>query len=147
MYLGSYELVPQKVDDVELYGPVEYWPMTAQEKCDLGYDCGPGKFGAHFVPDCLYFLNVKAACQIHDHMYRTGKTQFDKWVADVTFLTNMNDIIEQKSWPVIKQIRRYRAMTYFAAVRDGGDSSFWNGKTHPHPNPLPEGEGVYKETA
>jgi len=131
MILGSYELMPQDVDGVQLYAPVDYWPLSEQAKKDLNYDCGPGKFGAIFVPSTMWFLNVKAACQIHDHMYREGKTKFDKWVADVTFLTNLNDIIEAKSWPVIREMRRYRAMSYFSAVRDGGDSSFWHNKQRP----------------
>jgi hypothetical protein len=132
MTLGSYDLSPRLVDDVELFAPVKYWDLDEACKAARGYDCGPGKFGAHFVPDTMWGLNVKAACQIHDHMYATGQTQFDKWVADVTFLTNLNDIIEAKSWPVVKEFRRYRAMSYFSAVRDGGNSSFWKGKEKPN---------------
>lgn len=82
----------------------------------------------------MLFLDVWICCAIHDWMYRDVKacSRHDKEVADQLLLTNLTTWISEKSWPVAKQIRMYRAMSYFNAVNDGGDSAFWdNGKINP----------------
>ena len=79
----------------------------------------------------MWGLSVWWPCGVHDHMYRDRKATNleDKWVADVVMLTNLNDWIEGKTkLAALRPLRRYRAMTYFSAVRDGGKKSFFEGK-------------------
>lgn len=87
--------------------------------------------GDKVVPDTMWGLCVWYPCAIHDHMYRNkmARTLYDKWVADVVLLTNLSYWIEAKTNSrIVRAARRYRAMTYFQAVRDGGKKSFFNGK-------------------
>jgi len=89
--------------------------------------CGPGKFGDALVPDTMYGLSIKLACAIHDYEYYIGKTNEDKRIADLNFLGNMMIIINKKtSTPWMKLLRYHRAMTYYTAVAEGGDSFFKN---------------------
>jgi|WetSurMetagenome_2_1015567.scaffolds.fasta_scaffold660706_2 hypothetical protein len=129
--IGSFDLSPFIVDSVELYAPEEFWDLPDECKKKLGWNCGPGKFGGKVIPNTVWGLSIKIACEIHDCMYFLGKTQYDKWISDVTFLTNMNDMVESGTM-ILRAIRRYRVMTYFSAVRDCGDSSFWKGKVRPN---------------
>ena len=124
--LGSYTFIAQVQNGVLLFAPEEYWKLTDQDKKDMG--CGPGKWGDYLVPDTMYGLNVKAACSIHDICYSLGKTDEDKVISDVLLFMNTLAIIEGKSWPVIREIRCYRAMTYYLAVSEGGEHAFWEGK-------------------
>jgi hypothetical protein len=123
--LGSYVFIAHVLDGVLLFAPEEFWGLAGWEK-DLG--CGPGKFGDYAVPDTMLGLNVKSSCAIHDVCYALGKTDEDKVIADILFLMNALAIINAKSWPVIREARSYRAMTYYLAVSEGGESAFWKGK-------------------
>lgn len=128
--LGSYYLQGLNVNGVRLFAPAIYWQLSENEKFARGYDCGPGKMGAHFVPNTLWGLNIREACRIHDCMYALGLDKNDKWLSDVVFLTNMNTFIESGA-KILRGIRRYRAMSYFSMVRDFGGSSFWPNKKKP----------------
>ena len=56
----------------------------------------------------------------------------DKHIADEILQLNLTEWIWAKSWPVIRDVRLYRAATYVNAVHDWGDSSFWcDGKSKP----------------
>lgn len=128
---GNYELEPETVEGVKLYAKRGFWAWTKEELKERGYGCGPGSIGNKIIPDTFWGLNVWWCCAIHDHMYRYkhAVTKTDKWVADVVLLTNLNDWIEAKTnWEWLKVLRRHRAMTYFSAVRDAGNKSFFSGK-------------------
>ena len=43
----------------------------------------------------------------------------------------MISIVRTKSWPVLREIRCYDALTYYLAVAEAGNSSFWKGKNKP----------------
>jgi hypothetical protein len=139
MDCGSYNLVRREVKGVWLEAPKEFWDylrVHGEEGLRKeGYGCGPGKgIGDWLVPDRMWFLCVWICCTIHDWMYRDKKacSERDKEVADQILLANLTEWIDCKSWPVIKQIRMYRAMSYYNAVNSAGDSSFWcDGKVKP----------------
>lgn len=131
IFLGSYALEARNVEGVSLFAPQDFWFLRIKEMKHRGYGCGPGGLGDKLIPDSMYFLCVWWPCAIHDHMYRDKEatTLYDKWAADVVLLTNLNDWIEAKTkLSIVRAARRYRAMTYFQAVRDGGKKSFFQGK-------------------
>lgn len=132
---GSYNFVTKTVKGVELTAPAEFWAAYDEEKMRrAGYGCGPGGLGDWLVPDTFWGLCVWVCCAIHDWMYRDKKACLarDKEVADQTLLLNLTEWIGHKSWPVVRELRMYRAMSYYNAVNDGGDSSFWaDGKIKP----------------
>ena len=112
----------------QLYAPTEYWNLSAKDKARLCNGCGTKGLGGLLVPDTLYGLSIESACNIHDYQYHRGSTIEDKHEADRTFLNNMIRIIEAKSGILLRWIRRYRAMSYYTAVRDFGGPAFWSKK-------------------
>ncbi|MBA1447074.1 MAG: DUF1353 domain-containing protein [Chromatiales bacterium] len=115
-----------------LYAPDSYYLASDTERALVCNGCGSKGLGGFLVPDTLYGLSVTDACQIHDWMYHAGENVNDKDEADRVFLNNMIRIIDaaSSSGPV-RWMRRYRAMSYFAAVRDFGGSAYWLEKNAP----------------
>lgn len=86
-----------------------------QEHCNA---CGTKGLGGWVVPNTLWGLDISLACDIHDWDYAFGTA---REAADNYFLTNMLRIIEaQNSGWVLNLLRRHRALTYYAVVRDLG---------------------------
>lgn len=80
-----------------------------------------------FVPNTLYGLSVKEACDIHDYCYAVGTTGASKEAADEMFLVNMLTLIQEGScW--LRWLRERRAFKYYYAVKLFGYSAFWNNK-------------------
>lgn len=139
MDTGSYTLVTRKIKGADITAPAEFWKyfdLMGEERLRKdGYGCGPGGgIGDWLVPDSMWFLCVWICCAIHDWMYRDkgACTVRDKEISDETLLINLTEWIDARSWPVIREIRMYRAMSYYNAVNDGGDGSFWSdGKKKP----------------
>lgn len=115
----------------QLFAPAAYWELTTEQRTFLTNGCGTKRLG-FLVPNTAYGLSIKEACNIHDFMYRDGKTILDKESADRTFLNNMLRIIDgETSCQLLKTLRRYRVMSYYSAVRDFGGPAFWSGKNKP----------------
>jgi hypothetical protein len=112
-------------DGVPLVAPVEYWQMPEEERNLIAGGCGPGGFGDALVPDTLWGLSVRAACEIHDWMYHFGESIDDKRLADRLFLDNMVSIIctKTKNW-ILRKLRLQRAWAYYQAVAKFGGPSF-----------------------
>ena len=64
----------------KIYAPITYWELSPEEKKEICNGCG-AKDGLK-VPDTFWGLNMEEACNIHDYMYSTGKTHYDKLFAD-----------------------------------------------------------------
>lgn len=120
-----------------LYAPTSYWRLTPAAKAEICNGCG-GKNGRR-VPGTIWGLEITEACNIHDYMYHVGRTEQDRAEADRAFLNNMLRIIEADSikFSFLKQLRSYRAITYYRAVRDFGGPSFWNDKNAPGEMQIP----------
>ena len=115
--------------DVKLFAPESYYSDPRVEEIVGG--CGPGKgFGDWIVPDRIWGVSIVEACKRHDWMYFIGMTKEDKEEADRVFLNNMLRIIDDyDGWSrFFNGFRRYRAVTYYNAVRDFGGPAFWNEK-------------------
>jgi ABC-type uncharacterized transport system fused permease/ATPase subunit len=71
-------------------------------------------------------VNIKLACQIHDHEYDVGVTEIDKRIADENFLFNMYRLIDRKTKiKVLKVFRQNKAQDYHEMVVAFGRRSFW----------------------
>jgi hypothetical protein len=114
-----------------LYAPDWYW-LLPQEEREKGR-CGAGEgLGEKLVPETIYFLSIRGACQIHDKMYWKGKTSKDKQEADRVFLNNILRIIDANtSNSLLKWLRRRRAYKYYEAVANFGGAAFWKDKNKP----------------
>ena len=113
----------------ELFAPPSYWALTPRQRADICNGCGTKGIVGHIIPDSLYGLSIKEACNIHDYMYRTGSTIEDKWEADRVFLNNMLRLVDDGSdnW-FTRWVRSRAAVKYYYAVRDCGGPAFWQGK-------------------
>ena len=112
---------------VEMYAPEGYWKASLNEREAICNGCGTAGWKGKLVPDSIWGLSVVVACHIHDWMYHFGSTENDRKEADRVFLNNMLRIINQKGgW--LASLRRYRAMTYYNAVRNYGGPAFWANK-------------------
>jgi len=92
--------------------------------------CGPGGLGDYLVPDTMWGLSVKRACEIHDWEYKYGKTLQDKINADNNLRDNLVRLIKaQDSWGWLENLRLRRAQTYYEMVKNFGGPSFWKDKS------------------
>lgn len=134
-----WELEVREVKGVPLLAPWEYWALDDRAKGALGLGgCGPGGIGDFLVPDTVWGLSIRPACEIHDYMYADGRTWDDKRLADKVFLANMVSIVRAKTDnAVLRWLRLQRVRTYYRAVRDFGAISF-HGR-----EPLPGSEGDF----
>lgn len=109
-----------------LYAPLSYWNATAKQKAEVCNGCGAK--GGIKVPNTFYGLCIKEACNIHDWMYKEGRTLADKMFADAMFRTNMSSIIDAKSNSFMAKLRHLRASKYYIAVVEWGDDAYWVNK-------------------
>ena len=115
--------------NVMLYAPPQYWRLSRKVRDKLLNGCGPAGMLNWLVPDTVYGLSIKAACNIHDFMYMTGVTEEHRREADRVFLNNMIRIIDaHTSNNVLKRLRYRRAKTYYAFVDNYGGPWFWKDK-------------------
>lgn len=113
---------------VRLYAPASYWDLSPIIKAKLCNGCGSKGFGWS-IPDTMYGLRITEACNIHDFMYKVGKTTQDKESADRTFLHNLLRIIEAKTKNrMLRFLRGRRAYAYYLAVKTFGGPCFWADK-------------------
>lgn len=121
-----WELEVREVKGVPLLAPWEYWTLDEEKKEELELGgCGPGGIGDFLVPDTVWGLSIRPACEIHDYMYADGRTWDDKRLADKVFLANMSSIIKARTRSrLLLHLRLLRARTYYRAVRDFGALSF-----------------------
>lgn len=126
---------PPEIIRPKIYAPTAYWELSPEEKKEICNGCG-AKNGLK-VPDTFWGLNIEEACNIHDYMYSTGKTAYDKLFADAMFRLNLTVIIDAKETfkdKLFSILRHYRAGTYYIAVAKYGNDSFWKDKERLSPD-------------
>lgn len=114
---------------VDLITSQSYLDATPEQRKPVVNGCGPQGFWGRFVPNTIWFMNIKESCKRHDWDYEKGETEEDKIIADDTFLKNMEIQIDNAGgfgW--LKRLRRRRAKFYYHKVVESGDSSFWRNK-------------------
>jgi hypothetical protein len=121
-------LTPDPDAGSPLVAPATYWTASRARKAAICNGCG-AKHGIsrYFIPNSLWGLSVRPACDIHDWMYFQGISPADREYADLTFLRNLLSLVEQGHGPLAKALRlprRLRALSYYGAVRDFGAAAF-----------------------
>ena len=131
---------------VKLWCPESYKRATAEERKRKCNGCGTKGLGGILVPDTMYGLNIKEACDIHDWMYAEGNTITHKNTADRVFRNNLLRIINARPHGrgIISFLRRRRARAYYKAVKHFGGPAFWSaGKLGQQTEVIPE-ENTYE---
>lgn len=116
-YDGVRLIVP---DDPRFFWPVQ--PPTEFPSC-----CGAGEgWKEKLVPDTIFGVCISPVCWIHDRMYEFSKPLLsDFYQANDVFLVNMVRLLRAKSSSsVLRYFRNNRAMTYYEAVEEFGESAF-----------------------
>lgn len=108
--------------------------LVGEEKFDLFRTFRPGvdyvgPEGANWKPpQTIYGVDVRPAAWVHDELYRIGGCEEDRERADIIFHTLMLQLIEDHHfswWQVgFRFLARYRATSYYEAVRIGGAEHF-----------------------
>jgi len=115
-----------------LFAPPSYRAASKEVRAIAVNGCGTGGWKGFLVPETMWGLDIREACNIHDWMYLAGETIADKDEADRVFLNNLLRLIESGSrWEWLAALRRRRALKYYEAVRVFGGPAFWNGKNPP----------------
>lgn len=105
-----------------------YYTLSAYEKQRICNGAGAaGDWRSKWIPNTMWGLDCRPAFDIHDYGYYIGVTQQDKERNDTLMLINLLKLIDQHGG-VFSWVRRYRAITYYSAVREHGDEAFWAGK-------------------
>ncbi len=110
-----------------LYAPRSYAEAPDIIRRIVVNGCGVGGWKGKLVPDTVWGLSIREACNIHDWMYHEGETIAHKEEADRTFLNNMLRLIDRGAW-WLRRARRNRAYAYYLAVAKFGGPAFWNEK-------------------
>jgi hypothetical protein len=106
----------------------KYPDLTPEQKAEICNGMGAetswwNRIIKWLIPDHFFGLDMTECGNIHDHMYHTGGSLWDKIVADLVFLFNM-------CWRIHFAGKKYRFLRYFMATRYflavlwGGKSSF-----------------------
>lgn len=113
---------------IALFEPISFTKASCAQKAKVCNGCGSAKAKFDFVPDTIYGLKIKGACDRHDWMYHVGTKLEDKDEADRVFLNNMLRLIETRTNRFMKLLRRRRALKYYEAVVVFGGPAYWKGK-------------------
>lgn len=114
-----------------LDAPQSYLDALPEVVAQVVNGCGPGGWKFDLIPDTIWGLSIKEACNIHDWAYTTGMTIDDKYAADNQFLHNCLALVANAKgfWAtMLRPMRRMRAKEYYEAVHLCGDGPFWAGK-------------------
>ncbi|KAF0235072.1 MAG: hypothetical protein FD177_231 [Desulfovibrionaceae bacterium] len=119
---------------VPLIAPPEFYALTPEQKADICNGCGAR--GSHVpVPDTIWGLDIREACNIHDYNYGEGR---DKNRSDAVFIVNivLLAVYAFLEWPMwarwaafpLLVLRVLRAITYGMAVITFGGAAFGRAK-------------------
>jgi hypothetical protein len=90
-----------------LVAPESFWNATAAKRAEVCNGCGAKSgISKYLVPNHMWGLAVKPACNIHDWMYSEGRSEADREAADLRFLCNLLALIEHSH----QECRCHRAL-------------------------------------
>ncbi len=117
------------VESITLIVPeflVEWWPHHLPLDRFPSF-CGAGTgVGDVIVPEKNWGLSMSPACFVHDICWPIAQpTWADFHQSNSMFMHNCQALVEARSRFPLKQLRMYRAVTYFNAVDTLGETFFW----------------------
>lgn len=127
LHCESDPLFIQEIGSYLLKAPQSFWLASEEERSMFTGGCGPGGAGDYLVPDTIWFLNIKLACQIHDWTYFVWNTDAGFALSNHLFQWNINEIIKQTGGNIfLQKLRGRRGRKYVWAVTKFGESSFFD---------------------
>jgi len=124
------------INNITLFADPECWEFMEKYPDEFDkFGCGAGKFWDRLIPDTVWFLSIKPACQIHDWYYRFyfdslyGNAKETRKTIDGIFYDNMVCIVNAKTnFEFIKRLRMRRVKIYYTTVRLFGAIAFNNAR-------------------
>ena len=115
---------------LKLFADTKCWDFQRAYPDEFAsYGCGPGGIGDLLVPDTVYGLSIKPACQVHDWDNRHAKQASKKHrkSCDKRFKKNMFIIVDYNTsgW-LLRRLRFTRCRTYYHMVRLFGGPAYWD---------------------
>jgi hypothetical protein len=106
-----------------------YYELTPEKKAKICNGAGAaGDWRSAFIPNTIFGLDCTEVFNIHDYAYFLGVNLEDKYRADRAMLQNLLILIDNSCWPIFRWLRRLRAIDYYTAVVEFGNSAFFKGK-------------------
>jgi hypothetical protein len=115
-------------DGILLHIPIEFITATEEQRNAVVNGCGNDKWKS-FVPDSLFGIKIKLACDIHDWMYffsDVKETEREK--ADRIFHENLRRIVKAKGKWYNRHLAYLLVEVYYIAVKRLGSEAFWENK-------------------
>lgn len=115
-----------------LAAPPAFWTCPPEVKKACCNGAGPKGLVGWFVPDRIYGVSITEAANIHDWMYTWAELDVDKEIADLTFLCNCIEIINECTTSIsvlrfiMLHLRHRVCIDYYEAVEELGVSAFKN---------------------
>lgn len=111
-----------------LYIPGSFRNASLEKIGRVCNGCGPGNWKFDIVPDQIWGVNIKFACNIHDWMYHIGGSKKQRKFADRMFLHNIKYLLSindsNLEW-CQKTFGGFRAwLLYYGFVRLRGHKHF-----------------------
>lgn len=106
-----------------VYAPNSYWEASEEQRAKVCNGCGAK--GGTKVPNTMWGLNIKQACNIHDWMFENGATLADFYFSNAVFIMNLALIIVENGSKWLAPLRLARATKYFLAVQELGQDAYW----------------------
>ena len=113
-----------------LFVPTSYDRATIAQRKEVCNGCGSAQAKFDFVPDNIWGMSITPACDAHDWGYYVGKTWRDKFIHDICFLNNML-VLTIRHGGRLRWLRYMRAIKYWIAVHEKGDTAYWASKIRP----------------
>lgn len=119
-----------------LSAPLSWWEAVGASSKSVGAvnGCGPGELGSLLVPDTLWGLSIKPACDIHDWCFAVWYDQEGFGLANNLFNANMQRIVldgyseSSQGWLArcLLKLRLLRANKYRWAVKHLGAAFYFD---------------------
>ena len=111
--------------NITYYIPQSYYEASPEEIAKVCNGCGPGAWKFDFIPDFIWGVSIKFACDIHDWMYHIGGTKKDRRFADKMFLWNIEFCLLMGTKFPFTTLGNFRAwLFYYGLVRLRGHKHF-----------------------
>jgi len=105
--------------------PKSYKLASKAKRKQVCNGCGPKGYD-WFVPDNLLGIDITECCNIHDWMYKCGKSNWERNWADMMFYINMRIAINfpKNTWKRLREYRFELAIFYYTMVKKHGGDAF-----------------------
>jgi|OM-RGC.v1.024297829 hypothetical protein len=109
---------------VAVEAPSAWWSLSSVEQGAFYAKANCGPAASDLRLNYVLGVDVRYACTIHDFMYYTGGTEYDRRVADLVFKRNLDRVLHSKH-DMSESVRASIGRLYYVMCRGFGWLFFW----------------------